>query len=200
MHSKVALIIERLLQFSCLFLPHKHKRVTVWASENMSRINNYTTSSTATAATTAGSSLWQFGREFREVLASVDEYQTWRANAFENQLRNANNVIHEDDDDHQYHRKSTNSNFNNIMPLRFSEMKAHHQPLYLLQQQQQQQPHDKWHKTLPPSEMLPRNEVLGGYIFVCNNETMQEDLRRQLFGNKFFSLFTTYFCRCPINF
>ncbi|XP_024031616.1 B2 protein [Morus notabilis] len=33
-----------------------------------------------------------------------------------------------------------------------------------------------------PAEMLPRNQVLGGYIFVCNNETMQDDLRRQLFG------------------
>ncbi|KAF2316432.1 hypothetical protein GH714_041773 [Hevea brasiliensis] len=32
------------------------------------------------------------------------------------------------------------------------------------------------------SETLPRNEVLGGYIFVCNNDTMQEDLKRQLFG------------------
>lgn len=41
---------------------------------------------------------------------------------------------------------------------------------------------DKWYKPLPPAEMLPRDEVLGGYIFVCNNETMQEDLRRQLFG------------------
>lgn len=42
----------------------------------------------------------------------------------------------------------------------------------------------KWccYKTLPPAEVLPRNEVMGGYIFVCNNETMQEDLRRQLFG------------------
>ncbi|KAL0348565.1 UNVERIFIED_CONTAM: B2 protein, partial [Sesamum angustifolium] len=28
----------------------------------------------------------------------------------------------------------------------------------------------------------PMNEVLGGYIFVCNNDTMQEDLKRQLFG------------------
>ncbi|KAJ8478501.1 hypothetical protein OPV22_022228 [Ensete ventricosum] len=37
-------------------------------------------------------------------------------------------------------------------------------------------------KTLPSTEMLPRNEVLGGYIFVCNNDTMQEDLKRQLFG------------------
>ncbi|XP_052197817.1 B2 protein [Diospyros lotus] len=41
---------------------------------------------------------------------------------------------------------------------------------------------DKRFKTLPPSETLPRNEVLGGYIFVCNNDTMQEDLKRQLFG------------------
>lgn len=42
---------------------------------------------------------------------------------------------------------------------------------------------DKRFKTLPATETLPRNEVLGGYIFVCNNETMQEDLKRQLFGN-----------------
>ncbi|KAK9941521.1 hypothetical protein M0R45_007226 [Rubus argutus] len=50
---------------------------------------------------------------------------------------------------------------------------------YNYNKQQQQQ---LWHKTLPQAEMLPRNEVLGGYIFVCNNETMQEDLHRQLFG------------------
>uniref|UniRef100_A0A803KWV5 DCD domain-containing protein n=1 Tax=Chenopodium quinoa TaxID=63459 RepID=A0A803KWV5_CHEQI len=37
-------------------------------------------------------------------------------------------------------------------------------------------------KTLPAAETLPRNEVLGGYIFVCNNDTMQENLKRQLFG------------------
>lgn len=42
---------------------------------------------------------------------------------------------------------------------------------------------DKRFKTLPAAEMLPRNEILGGYIFVCNNDTMQEDLKRQLFGN-----------------
>eukprot|EP00246_Nothoceros_aenigmaticus_P017688 TRINITY_DN8854_c0_g1_i1.p1 TRINITY_DN8854_c0_g1~~TRINITY_DN8854_c0_g1_i1.p1 ORF type:complete len:245 (+),score=43.84 TRINITY_DN8854_c0_g1_i1:662-1396(+) len=42
--------------------------------------------------------------------------------------------------------------------------------------------HDKRFKSLPASEMLPRNETLGGYIFVCNNDTMQEDLKRQLFG------------------
>ncbi|KAJ6791144.1 B2 protein-like [Iris pallida] len=41
---------------------------------------------------------------------------------------------------------------------------------------------DKRFKTLPSSEMLPRNEVLGGYIFVCNNDTYEEDLKRQLFG------------------
>merc|ERR1712151_862247 len=37
---------------------------------------------------------------------------------------------------------------------------------------------DKRFKTLPSTEMLPRNEILGGYIFVCNNDTMQEDLKR----------------------
>ena len=41
---------------------------------------------------------------------------------------------------------------------------------------------DKKFKTLPPSESLPRNEIIGGYIFVCNNDTMQENLKRQLFG------------------
>lgn len=49
---------------------------------------------------------------------------------------------------------------------------------------------DKRFKTLPATETLPRNEVLGGYIFVCNNDTMQEDLKRQLFGNCAFPLFT----------
>ncbi|KAM7494359.1 hypothetical protein LguiB_028968 [Lonicera macranthoides] len=41
---------------------------------------------------------------------------------------------------------------------------------------------DKRFKTLPPSESLPRNETVGGYIFVCNNDTMDENLKRQLFG------------------
>ncbi|MQL99286.1 hypothetical protein Taro_032009, partial [Colocasia esculenta] len=40
---------------------------------------------------------------------------------------------------------------------------------------------DKRFKTLPASEALPRSEAIGGYIFVCNNDTMQENLRRQLF-------------------
>lgn len=41
---------------------------------------------------------------------------------------------------------------------------------------------EKRFKTLPPAESLPRNERVGGYIFVCNNDTMQENLKRQLFG------------------
>eukprot|EP00249_Psilotum_nudum_P019494 c27283_g1_i1 orf=552-1661(+) len=41
---------------------------------------------------------------------------------------------------------------------------------------------DKRFKSLPAAETLPRDETLGGYIFVCNNDTMQEDLKRQLFG------------------
>ncbi|CAA7031435.1 unnamed protein product [Microthlaspi erraticum] len=41
---------------------------------------------------------------------------------------------------------------------------------------------EKRFKTLPASECLPKSEVLGGYIFVCNNDTMLEDLKRQLFG------------------
>jgi hypothetical protein len=49
---------------------------------------------------------------------------------------------------------------------------------------------DKRFKTLPATETLPRDEVLGGYIFVCNNDTMQEDLKRQLFGNLLFSIFS----------
>lgn len=42
--------------------------------------------------------------------------------------------------------------------------------------------HEKRFKSLPSAEVLPRNVTLGGYIFVCNNDTMQEDLKRQLFG------------------
>ncbi|GFP98065.1 b2 protein [Phtheirospermum japonicum] len=41
---------------------------------------------------------------------------------------------------------------------------------------------DKRFKTLPPAESLPRDETIGGYIFVCNNDTMAENLKRQLFG------------------
>ena len=41
---------------------------------------------------------------------------------------------------------------------------------------------EKRFKSLPPAETLPRTDTLGGYIFVCNNDTMAEDLKRQLFG------------------
>lgn len=54
---------------------------------------------------------------------------------------------------------------------------------------------DKRFKTLPPSESLPRNETVGGYIFVCNNDTMQENLKRQLFG-KFSSLSLGFLLLC----
>ncbi|CAL4963229.1 unnamed protein product [Urochloa decumbens] len=40
---------------------------------------------------------------------------------------------------------------------------------------------DKRFKTLPAAEALPRGEAVGGYIFVCNNDTMDENLRRELF-------------------
>ena len=53
---------------------------------------------------------------------------------------------------------------------------------------------DKQYKTLPPAEMLPRNEVLGGFICVCNKETMQEDAHHQLFGN-----FSNLFVIVPID-
>lgn len=52
---------------------------------------------------------------------------------------------------------------------------------------------DKRFKSLPPAEILPRNTTLGGYIFVCNNDTMQEDLKRQLFGTIILSSL------CPIS-
>jgi len=41
---------------------------------------------------------------------------------------------------------------------------------------------DKRFKTLPASEALPRGQAIGGDIFVCNNDTMDENLRRELFG------------------
>jgi hypothetical protein len=41
---------------------------------------------------------------------------------------------------------------------------------------------DRRFKTLPASEALPRGEPVGGYIFVCNNDAMGENLRRELFG------------------
>ncbi|KAH8480481.1 hypothetical protein H0E87_030669 [Populus deltoides] len=105
-----------------------------------------------------GSSLWQP----QHGIASANELQGWRTVAsrlaFDSQLRKMeeNQCANEDG----CYRKSLFSGIS------------------------EQLGNSKWYsyKTLPPAELLPRNEVMGGYIFVCNNETMQEDLRRQLFG------------------
>jgi len=51
---------------------------------------------------------------------------------------------------------------------------------------------EKKFKTLPPAESLPKNETIGGYIFVCNNDTMAENLKRQLFGES--PLFNKSYC------
>ena len=64
---------------------------------------------------------------------------------------------------------------------------------------------DKRFKTLPPAESLPRNETIGGYIFVCNNDTMAENLKRQLFGKdpffpKLFPLIMQFLLLFPIFF
>lgn len=69
---------------------------------------------------------------------------------------NNSNIINANNNNNNINGSNNNNNNNNIVDKRF--------------------------KTLPSTEMLPRNEILGGYIFVCNNDTMQEDLKRQLFG------------------
>uniref|UniRef100_A0A0E0L6L0 DCD domain-containing protein n=1 Tax=Oryza punctata TaxID=4537 RepID=A0A0E0L6L0_ORYPU len=40
----------------------------------------------------------------------------------------------------------------------------------------------KKRQQLPASESVPKEAAIGGYIFVCNKETMEENLRRRLFG------------------
>jgi len=128
-----------------------------------------------------GCSLWQLGNEFQlhQAVGTRDDYHRWRSAAasrgvaFDNELRMAERYADVDDDDDD--GRCRKFRFSDVS-LKFSEMKIQH-PFH------GQQLPDKWYKTLPPAEMLPRNEVLGGFIFVCNNETMQEDLRRQLFGN-----------------
>lgn len=55
---------------------------------------------------------------------------------------------------------------------------------------------DKRFKTLPPAEALPRNQTIGGYIFVCNNDTMEENLKRQLFGIHIFTLYFSHVSLC----
>lgn len=124
-----------------------------------------------------GSSLWQP----QHGIASANELQGWRTVAsrlaFDSQLRKMeeNQCANEDG----CYRKSL---FSTDISVRNPAAKMKQYPF---DRQQEQLGNSKWYsyKTLPPAELLPRNEVMGGYIFVCNNETMQEDLRRQLFGN-----------------
>eukprot|EP01018_Ginkgo_biloba_P010420 Gb_05104 [translate_table: standard] len=79
---------------------------------------------------------------------------------------NNNNDTHNKNNNHNNNNNNTNNNNNNTNNNNNNNNSAL----------------DKRFKTLPSTEMLPRNEILGGYIFVCNNDTMQEDLKRQLFG------------------
>ncbi|XP_044479716.1 B2 protein-like [Mangifera indica] len=120
-----------------------------------------------------GSSIWQ-----PLDLACTDEHPTWWnvAASLSSDIIQLRMIQGKDDHDHEDIENNNDRHkklcFNNI-PLRNLSVKLqYHQPAA----------DHKWYKTLPPGEMLPRNETLGGYIFVCNNETMQEDLRRQLFG------------------
>ncbi|KAF9661476.1 hypothetical protein SADUNF_Sadunf19G0072800 [Salix dunnii] len=126
--------------------------------------------------TSTGSSMWQP----QHAIASANELQGWRTVAsslvFNTQMRKMeeNRCANEDG----CYRKSPFS----YISVRNPATKT--QQYYPFDRQQEQLGNYKWcsYKTLPPAELLPRNEVMGGYIFVCNNETMQEDLRRQLFG------------------
>ncbi|XP_034674616.1 B2 protein-like [Vitis riparia] len=96
---------------------------------------------------------------------AASQYQTWRIPA--TRVAHNGQTQWPDDDHHRLTRPIDE-------PMRNWDTKLQH--YFHLHQP------DRWYRTLPPSEMLPRNEALGGYIFVCNNDTMQEDLRRQLFG------------------
>ncbi|KAL6497605.1 hypothetical protein OROHE_027234 [Orobanche hederae] len=73
-----------------------------------------------------------------------------------------------------------NPNANSIGNIKYSSVRQSKEPNN--NKDDSQNASDKRFKTLPAAEMLPRNEILGGYIFVCNNDTMQDDLKRQLFG------------------
>ncbi|XP_042476298.1 B2 protein-like isoform X2 [Macadamia integrifolia] len=131
-------------------------------------------SATTTKASNVRSSVWQPGSELLQAARSTDD-QTWRITAtsrllLENQFRSNNDQI----------QSSCSADiFSNISETYYPPLPK---PLMFYGRCNQVVQPDRWHKTLPPSETLPRNEVLGGYIFVCNNETMQDDLRRQLFG------------------
>jgi hypothetical protein len=82
--------------------------------------------------------------------------------------------------------KSNGNNFGNIPGIKYSINNQNKEPSSnggsYNNDNTSMSVNDKRFKTLPAAETLPRNEVLGGYIFVCNNDTMMEDLKRQLFG------------------
>ncbi|CAG7902653.1 unnamed protein product [Brassica rapa] len=78
------------------------------------------------------------------------------------------------DDDHHFHQKAGGGKKN--------RKNHNHQKNNNNKEDDHKNNNDKRFKTLPPAEALPRNETIGGYIFVCNNDTMEENLKRQLFG------------------
>ncbi|KAM1120590.1 hypothetical protein ACFX19_002412 [Malus domestica] len=129
----------------------------------------------------SGSSVWQ-----SPAAGNEDEfhYQTWRAQpsslALENNqfMRNMTE-IHDlkADIDHHHEledREDIPMPWNKLLKMKEGGQQ-HHSSSYYVQLQQTNSnssnsfSQDKWQKTLPQSEMLPRNEVLGSYIFVCNN-------------------------------
>ncbi|XP_043719114.1 B2 protein-like isoform X2 [Telopea speciosissima] len=133
-------------------------------------------SATTTKTSAIQSSVWQPGLELQQAVRSTDD-QTWRIAAtsrlvLENQFRSNNDQIQS---------SCSTDIFSNNSETYYHPPLAKPHVFYGRCNQVVYQP-DRWHKTLPPAETLPRTEVLGGYIFVCNNETMQDDLRRQLFG------------------
>ncbi|KAK9749696.1 hypothetical protein RND81_02G144400 [Saponaria officinalis] len=92
---------------------------------------------------------------FRNNVPNINPvYQKGNVNLVENMLFNKSNI------NNHFNKDPISSNNNNNI----------------------ENANEKRFKSLPAAETLPRNEVLGGYIFVCNNDTMQENLKRQLFG------------------
>ncbi|KAI3909927.1 hypothetical protein MKW98_012981 [Papaver atlanticum] len=134
-----------------------------------------------------GSSLWQSGTDlFKRVDLGSNDEQTWKIAAsrlaLDNQLMRRKKMPEMLLLNQQNVDEVKDPFLSTPSPLCKSISFYGHQQLQQCMNNQILGQADKWYKTLPPAEMLPRNEVLGGYIFVCNNETMQEDLRRQLFG------------------
>lgn len=96
-------------------------------------------------------------------------------NSYRNNMYNMNAI---------YPKSNVNPNIMENMPMNKSSINnlSNKEPINHNNNNIIDNANDKRFKTLPAAETLPRNEVLGGYIFVCNNDTMQENLKRQLFG------------------